>query len=169
MRTNCTIYQIGFKSILRTVAGPIIVFLILMFVIVGFLVQYELPSNISLIIIIISLFLLCLFVLLPLMLTINYYKNDKKTKLIIDNEAAGIHYIKEGVDCFIPYDQIIILEKIRVSPLFQLSYQSYYYYIIKANGYCIYLSRMLVGKLEKIIDVKCYQESYVAFPIIRNK
>jgi hypothetical protein len=166
MDTNEIKYRINFKRIFLTISGPIIIMIFFVFLFLSLLGSYNFPDNFKLIISISIPIVLLLLGVPPLILFVNYCNNDKNLNLILDSSKNQIKvHTSSGMKVF-RYDEISEIRKIRVSPLFQFLFQSFYYYEIEMKNTTFIFSCLSVRRLEKKLYGRNYSESFVGFPRI---
>jgi hypothetical protein len=116
----------------------------------------------------ISIFWLCLNGMPPLILHLNYYTTDKNKKLVINKLNGTMTIIVCSKTQEISFNEIEDIEINRLGLFFsKLPIGDYYYYrICLKNKKSIYVSRMIVEKLEvELKDIKFVIE-YCFYPYI---
>ncbi len=151
----------------------LILFLSLMFMLMIYFFYYEKFVPIPLIGITVVIALLN--IVSNLVLHVNYYKEDKRKKILIDSENEIIKITKNGNEKIFYYNEIIKVTKIEATSsklsryTSSISWRLFYYYRIdfKDNSHQ-YITRILVQNFEKLIPSIPCEYAEQGYPIIRR-
>lgn len=105
--------------------------------------------------------------IMPIILYIHYYYNDKHLKVLFDNKEREFTFFIRGKKKVIPYEQILYLYEVYSAHYFLHYLRPYYYRLITKEKEVIFFSRLRVTRLAKKIDFTVSKEM-VGFPIMRK-
>lgn len=168
-------FRINFLSFIRPGILPLILFLFSVIIFVPILL-YTLGTDKEIGALIITIMVTGFTGIPPLVLNINYYINDRNKFIEINNTGKFFILQKGNEKQIIKFEMIKYIEKYhsglenKKEGVSQKIHWVYYYYykIILQNEQQVFISRLLIEKLEEKIQGIEFKNVRVAFPYIRK-
>lgn len=161
-------YQISFWAFVKTGIPPFIVFVVTVILFIP-IMKLTYGSDKQTGAWLVGIFMICINGIPPLILHINYFKNDKCKYLKINKLERTITISENSQKDKINFIDIDRIEKYQSTWLFRMSFRSYYYYrIILRDKTSIYFSRMVIERLENKLDNIDFEYIGVFYPFIRK-
>ena len=109
----------------------------------------------------------------PILLHLDYFLNDKTKQLCINNSERFLLLLVDNVTQRIGYEEIERIEKYsstKPDSFSKMHWFTYFYYRIVITGKePIFITSMVVGKLEKKVEGITFEYIFVPFPIIKRE
>jgi len=167
IESNYIKYKVNFISFIKPCILPVFLFLLFVLLYIPIII-FTKNSERYLVPWIVGICWISITFIPIIILHINYYFNDRKKQLVINNLKKKLSLIQEDQIKEISYNEIEVVEKYSADLFFsRLPFKTYYYYkIIIKNKAPLYISRMIIEKLERKINISCIEFNSVFYPFI---